>query len=372
VSVRPKTEHEAYGETPGPRVPTPSNCTSMKAPGGFAPAPLSRLIFLGIAGIVAALILGSRPARTEPQKEGRDIQVYRQMVARLRTHEPYYTVIGDELRRGHYGTKEIFHWRTPLHWSALAALPQWASWLLIIMLGAGICLGTFAITAELPGVVFWTAMALQMGAVVAVIAPDAVYFPETWCGLLIGASVCAFLLNRSTVAVAFGLLALLIRELAAPYCVVAVLLAVWWKRWREVALWVAAACVYAAYFSRHVVQVLAHQRADDLSAGSWVALGGLPFVLSTVQAHLLGFLWPAVTAPIAFVLILSGIMSRGTPAIVRLTSATYMAMFLIVGKPFDNYWGLVVWPVWAFAGAFGLSAVVNDIRNLRRPSPAPA
>jgi len=334
--------------------------------------PFLRLILLLALGIIAACLARGRPERTGPPKEGRDIQVYRQMVARLRMHEPYYTVIGDELRRGHYGTKEIFHWRTPLHWSAIATLPQWASWPLIIMLGAGLCLGTFAITTELPGAVFWTAMALQMGAVVAVIAPDAIYFPETWCGLLMGASVCAVLLNRNTAAVVLGLLALLIRELAAPYCVVATLLAAWRRRWREVAMWAAAAGVYAVYFFRHVVQVLAHQRSDDLAAGSWVALGGLPFVLSTVQAHLLGFLWPAVMTPIAFVLILAGIMSRETPAIVRLTSTAYLTMFLVVGKPFDGYWGLVVWPVWAFAGGFGLQAIVNDIRDLRLPSLARA
>jgi hypothetical protein len=333
--------------------------------------PLLRLLTLAALGIVAVFHIGARPVGPNPPREGRDIQVYRHMVARLRGHEPYYTVIGDELRRGHYGTKEIFHWRTPLHWSAIAALPQWASWPLIIMLGAGLCLGTFAITTELPGVVFWTAMALQMGAVVAVIAPDAVYFPETWCGLLVGASLCAFLQHRGAVAVALGLLALLIRELAAPYCVSATLLVAWRKRSREVSLWAAAGCIYSIYFWRHVVQVQAHQRPDDLSAGSWVALGGLPFVLSTVQAHLLGFLWPSVMTPIAFVLILGGILSRETPAIVRLTSAAYMAMFLLVGKPFDNYWGLVVWPVWAFAGAFGLQAIVSDIRNMKLPPPSP-
>jgi hypothetical protein len=45
---------------------------------------------------------------------------------------------------------------------------------------------------------------------------------------------------------------------------------------------------------------------------------------------------------------------------VRVISATYAVLFLFVGQPFNNYWGLVAAPVWALAMVYGAQLVAHD------------
>ena len=51
-----------------------------------------------------------------------------------------------------------------------------------------------------------------------------------------------------------------------------------------------------------------------------------------------------------------------SPTILRATSAAYLGLFLVAGKPFDWYWGFLAWPTWAIASGFGLAAIVRDAR----------
>ena len=335
--------------------------------------PRVRLLLLALAGAVAWVVLASGPGPPPAPPKGGDLFMYEQMVARLSAGEPYYTVIGDELRKGQYYTREIFHWRTPFVMSTLAVLPISLAGSLAIVLAAALCLATFHVAARFGSVIGWTAALLQVGAVARVLAPTSVFLAETWSGLFIGISICASLLERHLLAAAFGGLALFARELAAPYCVVAGTFAVVRRRWSEVWAWGAVAALYSVYFFRHLTQVWAHQRPEDTAGGSWIALGGLPFVLSTVQAHVLVLVQPSISTAIAFVLVLAGVLSARTPALVRAVAGGYLLLFLVCGKPYNNYWGLMAWPAWAFAGGHGLELILYDVarwRQIRSDSPA--
>ena len=72
------------------------------------------------------------PAPISPAHGG-DIATYRNIVSRLKAGEPYYIVVGDELRRGHYATREAFNSRTPLLWTALARVSD--------VVGGGVLIG---------------------------------------------------------------------------------------------------------------------------------------------------------------------------------------------------------------------------------------
>jgi hypothetical protein len=208
---------------------------------------------------------------------------------------------------------------------------------------------------------------MQLGTVALIINPKAVFVAEIWAGFLIALSVCASLLNRTTAAVLLGVMALFVRELAAPYCVVATLYAVSQRRWPEVRLWAAGALAYAVYFGIHVVNVWAHQGTDARSAGSWLVLGGFPFLLSTIYTHVWVWLTAPVGTVIACVLIVAGTVSSAVPPVVRLTSAAYCLLFVLAGKHFDHYWGLVVWPTWALVIGWGLQTVRNELTIVVRP-----
>ena len=325
------------------------------------------LMLLLLSGIGLAAFL-YRP-HIPPAKGHTDVEVlYQQVVAQLRNSDSYYPVLRDQLRKSGYATRELFHWRTPLLLKSLAVLPDSMSYALLIALGVALYVLTFAVTVSHGPFVFWAAMVMQLGTVALVINPKAVFVAEIWTGFLIALSVCASLLGRTVATVLLGMIALFVRELAAPYCVVATLYAVWQRRWSEVRLWAAGAVAYAIYFGTHVVNVWAHQGTEARSAGSWLVLGGFPFLLSTIYTHVWVWLMSPVGTAIACVLLIAGFLSPATPPVVRLTSGAYCLLFLLAGKHFDHYWGLVVWPTWVFAIGYGLELVRRNLALVSRRS----
>jgi hypothetical protein len=144
--------------------------------------------------------------------------------------------------------------------------------------------------------------------------------------------------------------------------VICTLLAFGQRRWREVALWLLGAVLYAIYFGIHVTRVWQHQQPDDLSGGTWLVLWGLPFLLGTIEAHGWMLVLPPIVTALTLALIISGSLAPATPPVVRWTSVVYGAFFLLAGKSFNVYWGLVVWPTWALAVGYGLDATAQDLR----------
>ena len=162
-----------------------------------------------------------------------------------------------------------------------------------------------------------------------------------------------------------GLLAMFVRELAAPFALVATAVAVGRGRWREVGAWLLGGVVYVTYYSLHLMNVLAQRSpADTPGAESWVSFGGLTFLLSTVQWNGLLFFapWPFVCACLA--LIVGGIASSRCPVHVRWTAAVYAILFLAIGKHYDRYWGYLTWPTWSLACGCGADRLVSSCRTL--------
>src|SRR5262249_22204676 len=165
-----------------------------------------------------------------------DVSMYQHIVASLQAGRPYYEAVGSALREGHYATREPFNWRTPLLMTALARLGA-ASRPLLIALGLCLCFGTVAVTREEPSIVRWTAMFVQAGVLATLATLAAVYMSEAWAGALIGLSVMAYARDRVALALPLAFVALFVRELAAPYCVVCALSALGHRRWRELVAW---------------------------------------------------------------------------------------------------------------------------------------
>ena len=335
--------------------------------------PLATLLMLAAITAGGWLTLIVRPLPPSPFADsGGDARIYRTVVSRLAEGTPYYTAIGEMLRHGRNPAKEVFHWRTPLFFSALAAVPESISRAVLLSLAAALVVATFAVTITRGGTVFWTAIAMQIGAVaMSTAVPDAIFMAESWIGLGIGLSVCAYILEWRTTAVLLGLASLFVRELAVLYCVICTLLALGQRRWRELTLWLMGAVLYAVYFGIHVIRVWQHQRPDDLSGGTWMALWGVPFLLGTIEAHGWMLLLPAIVTALTLALIIAGSLAPATPPVVRWTSIAYGAFFLIAGKSFNVYWGLVVWPTWALAVGYGVDAAAQDLRVQRGAATRP-
>src|SRR5439155_10213390 len=94
-------------------------------------------------------------------------------------------------------------------------------------------------------------------------------------------------------AVLAGISALMLRELALPYCAVALLLAAWNRRWLETAGWASGIASFAAFYTWHITQVHAQLAAADVVSSSslaqWLRFGGLDYVLLTTRMNALLF-----------------------------------------------------------------------------------
>jgi hypothetical protein len=283
---------------------------------------------------------------TSVQEGGKDLQAYRQIVERVHRGENYYTAAEVELRSGGYATTSVFNWRLPTTAWLLAALPrpEWGQVLLCLLALRALALA-YAADRQNSSLLGSAVLVLTMaGAFLWCIDGDAYFAQELWAGVLIAISVGAFALQRRGWGVAAGLAALAIRELALPYVLVAIVLAGYEKRWREVALWCLGLATFAVFMGWHAWQVQGHWTASEpVQAESWIQFGGPAFVLKTSQMNVWLFRLPAWIAGAYLAASLIGLAASSDQVKVRVTATVgvYLIAFLIVGKPFNNYWGLV-------------------------------
>jgi hypothetical protein len=205
------------------------------------------------------------------------------------------------------------------------------------------------------GIVTAAAAAIFQGTVFA--AAGTVYFStELWAGVLIALSATAYARNRVGLGFAAAISALFFRELALPWCAVCFLQA----SKRERLAWAAGFVAWGGYFALHASRVAAHLALIPPSSGarSWLALGGLGFVLRTLRSN--GFLLEAPRWLLALLFPLSLLGMGALPegfARVKLAVLLYVAAFLFVGLPFDFYWGFVYVPLLLLGLARALTAV---------------
>jgi hypothetical protein len=324
------------------------------------------VLILGGAGLMFAMLASTpAPAPTPVLPAGAgDVATFEKMESRLRGGESYYEVFGDELRRRGYPAKSVFNWRTPLLLSALAHVPEPLSRGVLALLCLFLFAATLRITAHEPLYVLGSNF-MQVGAVLLAFKHGALVLGEVWAGLLIGLSVCMFACRRPRLAIALGLIALFLRELAAPYCAACAVIALAQRRWREVGGWLAGACLYGAYYLLHYVQVRGHQLPTDFAHQlPWWNIGDLTSLLGKGEMHAWLLLSPLWVTALALSVVTLAVFMEETPLHVRLATGLYVGFFLVAGLPFNNYWGLIAWPAWAVASGYGLQAVVDAVRKL--------
>jgi hypothetical protein len=289
-------------------------------------------------------------------RTGTDLQLYAAEVEQLRIGGNYYDVAACELPARGFPTKSVFNWRTPLPFALIAAVPEFvarsmlllaafATLVLILPLwyqhsrGLGVASGCFF---------FW-------GAAQPIIMDQAWLLPEVWSGLFLGLSLAAYARERRGLGVAAGLIALFLRELAAPYCALCTILALRQRRWHEALCWMIGGCVYLMFYTWHIEQVLWRITPEARAhAQSWLALGGAAFVISLVQMNVWLLVLPQWVS--ALVLTMTAkIWSRPQTDWERrlaLTGAIYLVLFGLIGLPFNQYWGSLLAPMIAITLGF--------------------
>ena len=287
-------------------------------------------------------------------------------IERVRNGDSYYVATGKELRDRHYPATRIFNWRTPVHPVAVARLSvPVARGFLVVFVLAALILTPLALHHESkPVLVFGTTA--QLGAVGSGFIPLSVGVAEVWAGALVALSLIAYYRQRWIAAATFGVAAVFVRELAAPYAFVCGLVALHARRRDESWVWVLGGLAYAGYFWMHATNVWAHQLPGDLSQGAdWLRWNGLAFTLTTVKVNGVLARAPQAAAAIYLALALAAIVAARTPRQVALPLLSYCLLFAFVGQPFNDYWGYVTAPLWAFSAAHGLTGITSLVAAAR-------
>jgi hypothetical protein len=317
------------------------------------------------------------PKSTPPSASGHnaigDGAFFRSVVDVMREGEPYYPAMGSMLRRHGYPAASVFNWRTPLLYTGLAAFPSW-EWgrALLVLLAAGAAVAVAVLAAGRSPLALAVTVVLASGVVVMMSAPASVGMTEPWSGSLIALSLWGYARDRPMVGFACGLAALFVRELAAPYVGLCAFIAARRRRRGELTGWLIGSATYALFYWIHWSHVADARLPTDLQhAGSWLAWGGFPFLLSTVNWHGWLLLMPWAATAISLTLVAAGVFSPTAPCRLRLVAGGYAAVFLAVGQVFNEYWGFLVWPTWCLASGYGAQQLLDDgrvvARGLARP-----
>jgi hypothetical protein len=351
----------------------------MRSAPALRPARLPRLALLALLVLTlagAAYGLRSEPAGAQASPAAgpsfTDVQLYRDDVAFARHPSTYYARVMDEQRRRSYPMRPFVTVRPPTLAFLLAGLPggETTGRILIGALAAAVVgLWTVRLVGPLgaPGAAV-SGVALA-GGVVAAFTPNGYLMHECWAGLLIALSLGLYpgdteaaRTPRLAASIAAALAAAAIRELALPYLGVMALTALAERRGKEASAWLCAIGLYLLALAAHALMVMRHTLPADPGM-DWVRLGGWAFVLAADRWNAFMTLepWlPAVLIPTA----LLGSVAWGGPVGRRLafTLIGYAAGFLVVGRPENLYWGLMIAPLlplgWAGAVAAGLGLVI--------------
>jgi hypothetical protein len=336
-------------------------------------AALVAAAFLALTGW---FVVGPRVAPAPPTvpaaQQGSDVELYRAIVERVRLGQGYYDAAGAELRARGYPTRPVFNWRQPTYAWLLAAVPtpRVGSALLAFVAAAVVVLARRWVREAGGHAALATGLAIF--ALAGCLVPNFIFLQESWAGVFIALSVCAFGVERWRLGVASALAALAFRELALLPCVVGLALAVRRRRWPEVGAWVAGLAVYGALMAWHFSLVRAHMRPDDLGR-AWIVFGGARFVLETARWSPFLTIFPAggVAFVLPFVLLGLGGWRASGASRAALVVFGYLAAFAIAGNPFNDYWGAVYAPLLLF-GIMAAPASVRDLAAAIKTSSAPA
>jgi len=304
--------------------------------------------------------------REENAKSG-DVFLYMTEIRRIHAGENYYQAAAEELVAQGYPTASVFNWRTPLPMWLIGKLPNpLCGRLILIAAGIVMLLMAFEAAAREQSNVYRLAMPLVSLLIVPLLPcfqGDVFVLTEVWAGVLIALSLCAYGVDLRFLGASMALAALYLRELALPYCVLGLALALWQRRPKESMVYIVGLIGWALFYGLHCWKVshLITATAEAHRQG-WIRYGGLTFVIALTQMNSCLVLLPVWISVVFFALSMVG-FAAGQSAWskrIALTACMYVMAFSIVGQDFNRYWGLMIAPLFCF-GVVRSPAALGDL-----------
>lgn len=304
---------------------------------------------------------------------GNDLQLYRRIVERVHAGESYYDAAGAELRERGYPTASLFNWRFPTYawFLALFPTPEIGRWLLVAISLFTIFMAFRISLADTgPGRALLAVIVL-VGVAAWCLDGEAYFSQEIWAGILILLSACALGTEQAILGVAAGLGALFLRELAGPYILLCLALALRGRQRWQAAAWILGLMLYAGLLWYHAGQVHRHLTSADRVGTGWLTWGGAPFVLDTCRMNEWFFKAPPWLLALYLPLALVGLLGwpGETGLLMAACAHAYVLLFSAIGQPFNVYWGLLTAPFLALGLANAPVALRDLIRGVSAGAP---
>ncbi len=314
------------------------------------PRPFAFALLLGL-GIIAAWCMTVRaPAgQAISQDHYSDLQLYRDVVSTMQRGQSYYPAVVPLHRAHNYPLRPFFTVRLP----TLAELAAHLGWRGTHGIALGLLFLTlFVWVIATEGVLHWTervvlAVVLLAGAMT-VIDVKLIGLHEIWAGLFMAialAGVVGWPRQWWWIVLPIAC-ALAIRELVLPFALLALVFAVYERRWSEVAGWLATLGAFGVFLAVHAVLVHAQLRPADLPSPGWHGMLGLMgFLNALVESSLLQLLGQHFGLLAAALGLFGWCALDGRRGLFCLLLwGGYVVMFGLFERPDNFYWGAMLLP----------------------------
>lgn len=331
-------------------------------------APIGRRTLLALMAFAVGLAAFGimHPAQKSPTPQQMhalsDTDNYKLTVERMAQGQGYYSAVVERHRAVGYPLKPVIAVRLPTLAVFLAQLPseRWrigALWLLSLIAivafvesvrpedGSPAALGIFMIVGL--GNVF---------------LKDVVYLHEAWAAVFMVLSLAAR--RHLWLSVSLALIAVLLRELALPFLVAMTLVHVVQGRWGAASAWLGAILIFGLAIAIHATELSNHVTPNDLASQGWLRTQGWPFIVRIATMNFAFALVPAAAAIITPFALVGLLVWRSEMGVICcLTIAIYVFAFMIIGRPENRLWGLMLSPFLLL----GIPALAMTLAG--RPSP---
>lgn len=353
-------------------------------------------LLLVLVGMLVSLLIQDRPAVAPPRPPAStagglsaDLALYRDLVQEVRQGRDYYEVARVRIAAYGFPINSPLNWRLPTTAWLLAMLPSlaWGQALLAGLSLAVLALALYTRTTEGAAASGWLLVGLWAGILRWALDGYAFLAQEPWAATLIAGSLAASEAGQrharwQWLSAGLGIAALLVRELALPFCLVMAMQHGMCRRWKLAFVWTCGIGLFVVYYLWHLGRIYEQWALSGITGGAgvsqWLRLGGLGFVLRTLRMNGWLFLAPAWLLWLYLALAAYGLgQARNTTVqAAGWAVACFVLAFAVVGRPENLYWGLVPAPLLALGAAEGasrlLTLVFPSANAIAQSRPAPS
>lgn len=297
-----------------------------------------------------------------------DYELYRRIFKRVDAGENYYTAAVTEQRANRYPVKPFVTVRLPTlaYLESLLGLPMLGHVLVGLLV---VSIGLY-----LPLTQDRTGLAERVGGALALLAGGASLFArqaplshESVAGILLTLALFSYRTHTFWPSLILAGMALAVRELALPFILLWLALAVVAGRWRE-AGWVAGIVgLFAIGLWLHSMGVVAVVVDGDRASPGWNAMAGPALPLMGFMRMTPLFLLPNwLAAPLALLPLVGWASLGGKRAgFACLSFAGFFLMMVLFARVENYYWVLMVLPAYAAGLAFAPRAIADLVAAAR-------